>query len=38
MMLHGVLSVEKPACEDISHGYGRKYSLERQEKDILAMG
>ena len=37
-MLHGVLSVEKSACEDISHDYGRKYSLERREKDILAMG
>lgn len=37
-MLHGVLSVEKPACEDISYDYGRKYSSGRQEKDILAMG
>jgi hypothetical protein len=38
MMLHGVLSVEKSACEDIIAWLWGKYSSERREKDTLAMG
>lgn len=38
MMRHGVLSVEKSACEDIIAWLWGKYSSERREKDTLAMG
>jgi len=37
-MLHGVLSVEKSACEDVIAWLWGKYSLERRGEDTLAMG
>lgn len=37
-MLHGVALCREVRLRGYTHGYGRKYLLERQEKDILAMG
>ena len=38
MMLHGVLSVEKSACEDIIAWLWGKYSSEWRDKDTIEMG